>query len=308
MGHLPLVFAGTPDPRVNRESILQEFVEGIPVYRVHRDREDYDTRRVNFVDARVDRQFEMILQASRPDVVHMHNLIGLSGGILHAAKRRGARTVVTLHDYWGFCFKNTLIDYEQKICSDFSRCRKCQNSIQDGARAVPVRMRNDYLALQFAEVDAFISPSRYLAERYIEAGLPPEKMNIIPYGLDVDRFARVVKTPSHGTIRFSFIGYLGEHKGVQVLLDALSLLNPDAPIRLNIVGDGHLRGWLEQQVREKGFGPKVRMWGKVEHMHIDRAYSETDVQILPSIWPENQPISITEAMACRIPVIATRAG
>ena len=37
-------------------------------------------------------------------------------------------------------------------------------------------------------------------------------------------------------------------------------------------------------------------------------YRETDVQILASVWPENQPVSITESMACHTPVIATRLG
>jgi glycosyltransferase involved in cell wall biosynthesis len=53
---------------------------------------------------------------------------------------------------------------------------------------------------------------------------------------------------------------------------------------------------------------KVRFWGKVKHAEIEKVFCETDVQILASVWPENQPVSITESMACRTPVIATRLG
>jgi glycosyltransferase involved in cell wall biosynthesis len=74
------------------------------------------------------------------------------------------------------------------------------------------------------------------------------------------------------------------------------------------VGDGHLRPALERQVQERGLSGLVRFWGKVKHSEIEAVFRETDVLILPSIWPENQPVSITEAMACRTPVIATRLG
>jgi glycosyltransferase involved in cell wall biosynthesis len=238
----------------------------------------------------------------------MHNMTGLSLGMIHAAKLHGARVVITLHDFWGFCYKNTLIDMDQKICQDFSRCRDCQKEIQDGPRTLPIRMRNDFVALQFAEVDAFISPSQYLADKYIEAGTPRHKMHVIWNGLDVSRFARIVKTPANGTVRFSFIGYLGEHKGIQTIMEAMTLLKDRPSLRLNIIGDGHLRPQLEKQVQERGLGSKIRFWGKVQHSEIERAFRETDVQILASIWPENQPVSITESMACRTPVIATNLG
>lgn len=308
MGHQPVVFAGRCDPRIVHYAVSQDSVDEVPVYRVNLTNADYDTRLVNFFHTEVDRQFEALLQTWRPDVVHMHNIIGLSAGMIHLAKLYGARTVMTLHDYWGFCFKNTLIYVDQKICQDFSRCRDCQDQIPDGARALPIRMRNDFLALQFAEVDAFISPSRYLAGQYFQAGIPPHKMHVISNGLDVKRFARIAKTPANGMVRFSFIGYLGEHKGIYTVIEAMTLLKDRTSLRLNIVGDGHLRSQLEQLVREKDLESKVRFWGKVEHAEMEKVYCETDVQILASIWPENQPVSITESMACHTPVIATRLG
>lgn len=308
MGHKPIVFAGRRDPDLAHYGVSQDVVDEVPVYRVHLGHTDFDTRLVNFFHPEVDRQFETLLQAYRPDVVHMHNMTGLSVGMVHAAALSGAHIVITLHDFWGFCFKNTLIYADGKICQDFSRCRDCQNEFHDGPRVLPMRMRNDLLALQFAEVDAFVSPSQYLADMYVRAGIPPHKMHVISNGLDVSRFARIAKTPSNGTVRFSFIGYLGEHKGLWTIIEAMTLLKDRPSVHLNIVGDGHLRSQLEQQVQERGLGPRIRFWGKVKHPEIERVFCETDVQILPSIWPENQPVSITESMACHTPVIATRLG
>ena len=50
----------------------------------------------------------------------------------------------------------------------------------------------------------------------------------------------------------------------------------------------------------------VKFWGKIPN--IEEAYAHTDVFVLPSIWPENQPVTITEAMAAHIPVIASDCG
>jgi glycosyltransferase involved in cell wall biosynthesis len=308
MGHKPIVFAGCDDPRRPHYTVYKDSVDGVSVYRIQLANADFDAHLVNFFHPEIDRQFEILLQKHRPSVVHMHNIIGLSAGMIRAAKAHGARVVITLHDFWGICFKNTLIDVEQKICDNFSRCRDCQKEFRDGLRTLPIRMRNDFLALQFAEVDAFISPSQYLANMYIKAGIPPHKMHVIWNGLDVDRFAGIVKKPSNGKVRFSFIGYLGEHKGVIIILDAIMLLKDYPALHMNVVGDGHLRAHLEQQVQKRGLSDKVRFWGKVPHSEIERVFSETDIQLLPSVWPENQPVSITESMASRTPVIATRLG
>lgn len=308
MGHNPVVYAGRSEAGWSHYAVTHDTFEGIPVYRVQLSCDDFDSRLVNFFHLPVDGHFEDLLAKCRADIVHMHNMIGLSLGIVHIAKRLGAATVMTLHDYWGFCFKNTLIDADNRICEDFSRCHECQREIADHQRTLPIRMRNDFMALQFAEVDAFISPSRFLADAYIRAGIPRHKMHVISNGVDVDRFSRVGKERPPGLVRFTLIGYLGEHKGVGTLLDAAALLQARASFRVNIVGEGHLRPALERQVHERGLSGVVRFWGKVKHPEIETVFRETDVLILASVWPENQPVSITEAMACRTPVIATRLG
>src|SRR5208337_832744 len=102
-----------------------------------------------------------------------------------------------------------------------------------------------------------------------------------------------------------FIGYLGEHKGVHVLINALRRIDKRR-MTLNIAGDGALMDTYRQQVRSLGLEDTVKFWGKVAD--IERIYAQTDVLILPSIWPENQPLTIIEAMSSGIPVIASDIG
>jgi glycosyltransferase involved in cell wall biosynthesis len=308
-GYRVIVFAGESTGSRERYSMRPDSFEGVPVFRVCLYPQDFQSELVNFSHMPVESHFKALLDAFSPNVVHMHNIIGLSTGIIHQAKQNGAKTVLTLHDHWGFCYKNTLIKRENEICRDYTRCAECMPYILSPAGLrVPIRMRQDFLKLQLAGVDAFISPSLYLAQAYLQAGVPLEKMNVIWNGVDVPRFSRIIKKPRRGKVRFTFIGHFGAHKGIDVFLDALALIRDQSAIAANLVGGGELIDHLRQRVSALGLESVVRFWGKLDNTQIEEVFSETDVQILPSIWPENQPVSITEAMASRTPVIASAIG
>jgi glycosyltransferase involved in cell wall biosynthesis len=69
-----------------------------------------------------------------------------------------------------------------------------------------------------------------------------------------------------------------------------------------------MRVYLEQSVRALGLQDSIQLCGKLENTRVHEVFAETDVLLLPSVWPENQPVSITEAMAASIPTIASRIG
>ena len=90
---------------------------------------------------------------------------------------------------------------------------------------VPVCMRKDYIFSQFDYVDVFISPSTYLANRYMQSGVPAGKMRVIPNGIDIKRFSNIQRIADNDQVRFSYVGYLGHHKGVHTIIDALPYLS-----------------------------------------------------------------------------------
>jgi glycosyltransferase involved in cell wall biosynthesis len=309
LDHEVVIFTGERNGYRKRYSMHTDVFDGLTVYRVSLLEEDYHPEFLNFFHPIVEDHFNTLLERFDPDVVHMHNLIGLSVGLIHAAKRRGIKTVLTLHDHWGFCFKNTLLAEGDALCQDHTACERCMPYIQDeGSKGIPIRMRKDFLAMQLNEVDAFISPSEYLAGAYQRAGFPPDRLRVIWYGIDVQRLAAISKTRGKGAVRFSFIGYLGRHKGVHTLLNALPFLGDKRRVQINIAGSGHQMDEYIRQVKSMGWEDRVKFWGKVDNRRIEGVFRETDVLILPSIWPENQPVTITEAMAARCPVIASRIG
>lgn len=307
LGHDVIIFAGDTQGHGERHSLIKDTYDGLTVYRVTLTWEDFHQSSFNFTHKKIEEHFNNILDSFSPDIVHFHNLIGLSVGLIHIAKQKKLRTILTLHDHWGFCYKNTLLKDGKNVCKNWFKCEECMPFIADGNyRNIPISMRNDFFAMQFNDIDIFISPSQYLADAYIQAGFPTEKFRVIWNGIDVNRFENILKIREMVGVRFTFIGYFGTHKGIHILLDALPLIGKYHRFVVNLIGTGELFEKYKQQVKSMGFEDIVKFCGRIDK--IDRAYSETDVLILPSIWPENQPVTITEAMASRIPVIASNIG
>ena len=290
--------------------LFEDAWNGVPVWRIQSPHEDFQASGDGFVNPRVESQFDAVLDAFEPDIVHAHNLAGLSIQILHLAKRRGLRVGLTLHDHWMFCTRNTRVREDGSLCDPLRRC-PCQTQFADHAhgRSRPIELRQGYMRRLADEVDFFHFPSLYLRGMYERWGLPPDRCHWIPYGIELDRFEQLAKTPRHGgPVRFAFLGYLGEHKGITHLVDAFAAMSPGVSATLDIAGSGHLRESLERRVTERGLTDRIRFLGKIQNDDIETVYRNTDCLVLPSQWPENHPVSINEAMACGLAVIATDSG
>ncbi len=239
LGYKVLIFTGDTREYGQRHSIRKENYDGLPVYRIYLTNEDYDPHFINFAHRDIESLFKKTLSEFSPDVVHFHNIIGLSVGLIRIAKARGFKTVMTLHDHWGFCHKNTRIKDDEKICEDISTCDECMRVIHDtNFRNIPIRMRQDFIADQLENIDTFISPSQYLADAYIQAGIPREKIQVVWNGVDVAYFSKILKKDGEGKIRFTFIGYHGRHKGIHVLLESLKYIDEIQKVEINLVGSG----------------------------------------------------------------------
>jgi glycosyltransferase involved in cell wall biosynthesis len=101
------------------------------------------------------------------------------------------------------------------------------------------------------------------------------------------------------------VGRLSEEKGVHHLLDALALRAPDQPWRLVIIGDGPRREELEQMAQRSGLTERVTFAGF--RSDVSPWYAAMDAFVLPSLT-EGTPMALLEAMARRIPVVATAVG
>lgn len=131
-----------------------------------------------------------------------------------------------------------------------------------------------------------------------------DKLHIIRCGILPERYGTAPRA-AYGQ-RVLFIGRLDAVKGVPVLLEAFAALRATVPdARLTLVGDGPDRAGLEAQAA--GLGDAVRFTGYLTQQAVAAELDAHDVLVLPS-FAEGVPMVLMEAMASRLPVVATRVG
>jgi glycosyltransferase involved in cell wall biosynthesis len=254
--------------------------------------------------------FEEVIDRYNPDIIHIHSLGGFSVSLLEIAASRSIKIMATVHDHWGFCHRQTLTRTNWTICSDFNACNGCHPGLhgRDGVH-ISMSQRNKTVRDAFQKIDAIVSPSHYLATKYEESGIiERRKIHVIGNGVE-KRFFDVEEIElKRDEIRFGFLGALSEHKGVGILMDVLSNLSGNESWSFHFSGFGSMGKNIDRFQHFHPNGKKVFFKGSTDLQCIDKFFSEIDVLVVPSIWPENQPLVIMEAMASGRPVIASRIG
>ncbi|MFN0150789.1 MAG: glycosyltransferase [bacterium] len=180
----------------------------------------------------------------------------------------------------------------------------------------PERHRRDDLRKRFTRrfVDRAIAVSSAIGGALIgQWGYRERQVRVIPNGVDIARFAgrdprarararEHLRVP-HDAILVGGVGRLEEQKGFVYLVRAAARLVKRHPrLRIAIAGTGSLASALEAEARESGAGDALLLPGRVDA--IPEFLAALDLFVLPSLW-EGMPLSLLEAMAMGVPVIAS---
>lgn len=157
----------------------------------------------------------------------------------------------------------------------------------------------------------FVAVSEKVKEVVVRCGIPPQKVSTIYNGIRLDAFAYRDREARKCVRSLVAIGRLAEEKSHKTLISAIRLLKERYHSELRpfpkttIVGDGELRGALDQLIRREGLEQDVLLAGiKNDIPEVLRTH---EIYVMSSIW-EGLSISLLEAMASGIPVIATDVG
>jgi len=158
--------------------------------------------------------------------------------------------------------------------------------------------------------DRILVASPPMAESAPQLAAYRDKCVVVPYGIDLSRFdttptleARAAAIREDSALPLAlFVGRLVSYKGVDVLLRAMV----SVPARLTIVGDGPLRGSLQQLAADLGLGDRVRFSGVLTDDELIAHYRAARVFVLPSVTQaEAFGMVQIEAMASGTPVVST---
>jgi glycosyltransferase involved in cell wall biosynthesis len=133
---------------------------------------------------------------------------------------------------------------------------------------------------------------------------------IVPNGIDLKEYTseRPMQNVEGAEKRILFVGRLHPVKGVRYLLQAMSIVHQELPeAKLILVGDGEEREYLENLTGSLGIRKYVEFVGRIPHERVPDYMHHADVFVLPSL-SESFGLVNLEAMACGLPIVATRVG
>jgi glycosyltransferase involved in cell wall biosynthesis len=249
-----------------------------------------------------------ILDAERPDLVHVHNtFMAISPSIYSACSERGIPVVVTLHNFRLLCpgasfFRNEVVCEE---CTQHSLFRsvlhRCyRNSTQASAAVALMVSTHRALGTYQKSVTRYIALTHYAKEKFVRAGFPADRFVVKANFAEPDPGEKLAA----GEYAL-FIGRVDPTKGTRVLLDAWNRLPVKYP--LHVVGDGPDRQWMEDQVRELRLS-EVIFRGRLSHAEALEAVKGARFTVMPSTWYETFGLCIIESFACGTPVLCSRLG
>jgi glycosyltransferase involved in cell wall biosynthesis len=236
-----------------------------------------------------------------PDLVHVHNTMPLvSPSVYWAARAHGLPVVQTLHNFRLMCPQGMLLR-DGQVCEACvgklpwrAVAHRCYRGSAAGSAVLAGTVAlHRTLGTYRSKVALYVALNEFCRRKFIEGGLPAERIRIKPNFIDV-------QLPKSAAQRCGglYVGRLSPEKGVH-LLDSTMQRLPQAGIR--VVGSGEWESRLRSAHGE-------RVLGSRKLPQIVELMASSEYLVVPSVWYENFPRTIVEAYACGLPVIASRLG
>lgn len=161
----------------------------------------------------------------------------------------------------------------------------------------------------FERSASIIAVSRYFAERLAEiVGVEAGRIEYIPNLVDTEFFSPLGASSKEPRGRLCMVCLLSPKKRVELAIEALALLRDRGlEVTLRIAGEGEEGPRLERLVAELGLGEAVSFLGRLDRAHTRDLINDSDIMLSTS-EVETFGVTLIEALACGLPVLATDSG
>ena len=315
---------------------------GVKVYLLYNEGDPEKTFAESFQDARVDESFRSILRDWQPEVVHFTYLLwGLSVRMPIVCREENVPTVVTLTDYSLVCHRGQMFDWTMNRCFGPHPPDVCARCIRepgrfDGTRVELAAKRTAVRTLarvggagrvvmpsdleerekavreSIATVGHMVAPTSIIGEVFLKLGAPKERISHLCYGLDPSGLEEARMEPASKTIRFGYLGQFTPHKGLAALLEAVEIMRcrlPESVEPWELLLYGRATGGRNREyaidLLAKDRGPRVLVEKPFSPLEGGRILKGLNAVVVPSEWDENAPLTVLQARAAGVPIIAS---
>jgi len=292
-------------------------------------------------------EFNRILEAEHPDLVHIHAFTsGVSLRLVQAAKARQIPVVFTYHTPTVTCQRGTLMRWGTQICDgklNLHTCAQCTlqglglpkttaiaigslppqvgqalgNFNLEGKAWTALRMtelmklRHAAIDNLLSEVDRIVAVCNWVKDVLLLNHVCSEKITVIRQGLCHDLPEKIISRHrcTEPILKIAFLGRLHPTKGIHILIAAM-LAVPDLPIKLDIYGISQSAGnaAYQQELQMAGNDPRIHFKPAVPAEQVTATLTDYDLLAVPSQWLETGPMVVLEAFAAKVPVIGSNLG
>ncbi len=284
------------------------------------------------------------IKKEQPDVVHFHELAGSNGITLHhvsAAKKLGAKVLMTFHLAGYTCKTGTLVYKEKTFCDgriDIRKCSACYLQTKTSPITKPFilaanlflygigidttkwnakigtalgtgflieKLKNDFESL-VCQCDKLVVLTNWYRKILLLNGVPEDKIAHVSQGLPFDSGEEQAAASEKTSLplRVMFLGRLVPTKGLDLLITALDDIKENE-IMLSIYGQSGDEIY-EDALRKRAERKKNIYWkGKLRQEEVIATMKQSDILCLCSTFSEMSPLVIQEAYAAGIPVLAS---
>lgn len=257
------------------------------------------------------RKFSKLIKKFKPDIIHIHNIYHqISPSILPVAKKYNIPVVMHLHDYKLICPNYQLLSQGQ-ICyrclpNKYSQCIK-QKCFKDSfwkslLATIEMTLHHKILHIYKKNINLFIAPSNFMKRTVTAFSWPDDKIKLIynfPQKMNFDIKSEI---GDYGL----YFGRISKEKGINVLLEALSLSK--TKIKFKIVGSGPEEKNYLASVKALGLSEQVEFLGPKFDKELFEIIAKAKFIVLPSIWAENMPLTLLESMMAKKVVLVSKTG
>ena len=250
------------------------------------------------------RSLRAMITKHAPDIAHVHNIFFMAtSSVYDACYDERLPIVQTMHNYRFFCINGLFF-------RDGAPCEAClRQGITQGiihkcwrgsylASYVAVNILSDYSKRRiFDKVSCFIALSRFSMDKFLNAGIPKERLYLKPNYIADRKMPRT----SAGDYAL-FIGRLADYKGIRTVIDAFKICRD---CNLKIIGSGPLAGYVKKEAMAS---PNIEFIGPLVFEKAMEYLANAACLISASTCYETFGRTVVEAYALGVPVLVSNGG
>ena len=281
--------------------------------------------------------FALLLKELKPDLMHVFHLRRHTLSLVRAAVRCSVPMVASLTDYWLACPTGQM-QFPAAVACDGPRIDGANCAQHLAAKfspplgAIPewiwcwflplltilplgpfsaLQRRPAAMASALADFKKVLVPSELMWRTFQHQGFDTQHFEVCPFGISLEGLNNIPPRQPwqgdlHRPLRVGFIGNITHAKGCHVLLDALAIVEEHDALEVMIYGNPQddPRYWMRLQNQAQDL-PHVRWCGVFGSADVFSVLSSLDVLVVPSLWRENSPLIVLQALASGLPLLVS---